>query len=154
MKPAVVALACFAAFARAGEKPPRQFVETAHRHSVKVTVPMWVHTTEESSGYLAQASQKSAETLPEHLRGNNLDGGNLADKPMREHNATADVLNRELVNRFFQALRATFQTAGPNYLIRFAAPPVISAQDQFGVGWLDWKTMPKMRTPSFRWAAR
>jgi spore germination protein YaaH len=119
--------------------PPRAFVETAHRHGVKVTVLVWVNRAEESDGYLANFPREAARNLLDYVRRNNLDGVNIDDERMREFNTVAGTPNRELVTRFFRILRETFREARSDYHLSFAAPPVISEQDRFGASWLDMK---------------
>jgi spore germination protein YaaH len=117
--------------------PPKEFIETAHRHGVKVTVLVWVTSAANSDGYLAKFPRKAAENLLAYVRRNNLDGVNIDDERLQEINTVAGAPNRELVTRFFQFLSRTFKAANPAYHISFAAPPVISARDRYGASWLD-----------------
>jgi spore germination protein YaaH/predicted DNA-binding transcriptional regulator AlpA len=124
---------------RVSGNPPRDFVETAHRHGVKVTVLVWTRSRADSDGYLARFPQEAANNLLAYVKENNLDGLNIDDEQMGATNAVAQVPNRELVTRFFRILAKSFKAANPNYHITFAAPPVIDARDRFGTSWLDLK---------------
>jgi spore germination protein YaaH len=117
--------------------PPREFVDTAHRHGVKVTVLVWVNRAEDSDGYLANAPQKAVDNLLEYVRRNRLDGVNIDDERMRERNEIAGAPNRELVTRFFRLLSRTFRRANRSYHLSFAAPPVIAPNDRYGTSWMD-----------------
>lgn len=117
--------------------PPREFVETAHRHQVKVTVLVWVASAADSDGYLANAPQAAADHLLDYVRRNHLDGVNIDDEAMREFNASDGTPNRARVTRFFRALAATFRKARADYHLSFAAPAVISPQDRYATKWLD-----------------
>jgi chitinase len=117
--------------------PPAEFVETAHRHGVKVTVLVWAASRADSDSYLARFPQQAADNLLAYVKKNNLDGVNIDDEQMAVTNAVAQAPNRELVTRFFQVLAKTFKGENPDYHISFAAPPVISAKDRFATSWLD-----------------
>ncbi len=45
---------------RVSGNPPKDFVDTAHRHGVKVTVLVWSRSRADSDGYLARAPQEAA----------------------------------------------------------------------------------------------
>lgn len=126
---------------RPAGNPPKEFVDTAHRHGVKVTVLVWTNKREDSDGYLAKFPQEATNNLLAYVKENNLDGVNIDDEQMGEFNAVANAPNRELVTRFFQILSRTFKSANPNYHITFAAPPVISKDDRFATKWLDMKAI-------------
>jgi glycosyl hydrolase family 18 (putative chitinase) len=121
--------------------PPKAFVETAHRHGVKVTVLVWVARPEDSDGYLARAPERAAENLLEYVRRNELDGVNIDDEQMRAFNRVAQAPNHVLATRFFRILSRTFKSANPRYHLSFAAPAVISPIDRFGSSWLDLKAI-------------
>src|SRR2546423_960883 len=119
--------------------PPADFVDTAHRHGVKVTVLVWVNRPEDSDGYLARFPQAAADNLLAYVRRNRLDGVNIDDETLHEFNAVSKEPNQALVTRFFRILSRTFKRANHRYHISFAAPPVISREDRYGVHWLDLK---------------
>lgn len=121
--------------------PPKTFVETAHRHGVRVTVLAWVNSAAVSDAYLAHAPQQAADSLLAYVRQNDLDGVNIDDEQMRETNSVNGAPNRPLVGRFFHLLRERFNKANPRYHISFAAPPVISPEDRFATKWLDLKAL-------------
>jgi hypothetical protein len=121
--------------------PPAAFVETAHRHGVKVTVLVWVARPEDSDTYLAKSPQQAADSLLEYVRRNRLDSVNIDDETLREFNAMVGAPNRNLVTRFFRILSKTFKGANPAYHLSFAAPPVISRDDRYGVPWLDLRAI-------------
>lgn len=142
--------------------PPKEFVGTAHRQGVRVTVLVWVNTPQDSDGYLANFPQKAAENLLAYVRRNNLDGVNIDDEQMREFNQAAQAPNRPLVTRFFRILAQTFKGADPRYHLSLAAPPVIAPSDRFAVTWLDLKAISRavdaiipmgytMNPPSIGW---
>src|SRR5262249_43009362 len=54
--------------------PPKEFVEAAHRHRVKVTVLAWVTRPEDSDGYLAKHPERAAQSLLAYVWKNHLDG--------------------------------------------------------------------------------
>jgi spore germination protein YaaH len=129
-----------------------------------VTVLVWVTRVEDSDGYLAQHPQEAAENLLRYVQENRLDGVNIDDEQMREVNAVAHAPNRPLVTRFFQILSQTFKRANPSYHLTYAAPPVISPSDRYGVSWLDMKGIAAavdgiipmgytMNPPSIGWTA-
>jgi spore germination protein len=126
---------------RVSGDPPRDFVETAHRHGVKVTVLVWTRSKADSDGYLAGFPHEAANNLLAYVKKNNLDGLNIDDEQMGVTNAVAQAPNRELVTRFFRTLQKTFKSANPDYHLSFAAPPVIAAKDRFGTSWLDLKAI-------------
>ncbi len=126
---------------RVSGNPPRDLVDTAHRHVVKVIVLVWTRSRADSDGYLARSPQEAANNLLAYVKENNLDGVNIDDEQMGATNAVAQLPNRELVTRFFQILAKTFKAANPNYHLTFAAPPVIDAKDRFGTSWLDLKAI-------------
>jgi len=129
---------------RPSGNPPKDFVETAHRHGVKVTVLVWASSRTDSDGYLAKFPQEAANNLLAYVKENNLDGVNIDDEQMGATNAVAQASNCELVTRFFQILAKTFKTAKLTYHITFAAPPVIAAKDRFGTSWLDLKRIAEV----------
>lgn len=126
---------------RPAGNPPRQFVDLAHQHGVMVTVLAWVNKREHSDSYLANFPEATASNLLSNVKENNLDGLNLDDETMGATNSVAQAPNRELVTRFFRILHGTFKQANPAYHISFAAPPVISRADRYGVSWLDLKAI-------------
>ncbi len=129
---------------RVSGNPPKDFVETVHRHGVKVTVLVWTGSRADSDGYLAQFPQEAANNLLAYVKENNLDGVNIDDEQMGETNVVAHAPNRELVTRFFQILAKTFKSANPDYHITFAAPPVIAKTDRFATTWLDLKAIAEV----------
>ena len=129
---------------RVSGNPPKDFVDTAHRHGVKVTVLVWTRSRADSDGYLAHAPQQAASNLLAYVRENNLDGVNLDDEQMGATNTVARAPNRELVTRFFQVLAKTLKATNPQYHLSFAAPPVIAPDDRFATSWLDLKAIAEV----------
>ena len=116
-------------------KPPRDFVERAHRHGVKVTVLVWADKREDSDSYLARHGAEAARNLAAYVRGNGLDGLAFDDEQPRATNNGTGGPNAPLLGAFFERLR----DALPPPLHRaYAAPPVISARDRFGASWIPW----------------
>lgn len=114
--------------------PPKEFVDAAHRHGVKVTVLVWGTGAGKSDSYLARYPERAAQSLLAYVRANNLDGVNLDDETYREINSVTQTSNRDLLTRFFRTLRRTLR----GYHLSFAAPPVISPADRFACSWMDW----------------
>jgi hypothetical protein len=122
--------------------PPKAFVEkTAHGHGVRVTVLAWSNSAQDSDGYLANAPERAAQGLLAYVRRNHLDGVNIDDEAVREKNAPTGGSNRDRFARFFRMLAQTFRAARGDYHLSYAAPPVISPKDRYGVAWLDLKSI-------------
>ncbi len=123
--------------------PPKDFVDNCHRHRVKLTLLVWVTRTEISDAYLASAPEKAAANLLAYVKKHNLDGVNIDDEKLSQINGVAKAPNRDLLTRFFQILNKTFRAERPDYHLSFAAPPVISKEDKYGVTWIDYAAIAK-----------
>ena len=123
-----------------GTTPERvsALVKEAHEHGVKVTVLAWGADAKGSSKYLANCPEKTAKSLLEYVKANDLDGVNMDDETWREKNAVTGGSNREPVTRFFRLLRKEFKAARADYHLSYASPPVISAKDKYGAAWIDY----------------
>ncbi|MEK7406142.1 MAG: glycosyl hydrolase family 18 protein [Acidobacteriota bacterium] len=116
---------------RPAGNPPRAFVDAAHQHGVRVCVLVWVNMQQDSDSYLANYRQQAAQNLLAYVRDNGLDGVAYDDERWT-------AANGPLMSQFLQTLSRTFKDANPDYHLAFAAPPVISANDRYGVNWFDW----------------
>lgn len=116
----------------------RALVKEAHEHGVKVTVLAWGTNAANSSKYLANCPEKTAKSLLEYVKANDLDGVNIDDETWRETNTETGRSNREPVTHFFRLLRKEFKAAGADYHISYASPPVVSSKDRYGAAWIDY----------------
>jgi hypothetical protein len=128
---------------RPAGNPPREFIDEARSHGVKVCVLAWGNSRNDSDSYLASNADKSANALLEYVRENDLDGINFDDETIRETNSVTGEPNRPLLNSFFERLYGVFKTARWDYHVSYASPPVISEADRFAEKWLDWPAIAR-----------
>ncbi len=118
--------------------PPRGFVRQAHDHGVKVCVLAWSNNRQDTDSYLARYPQQASESLLAYVRQNELDGVNYDDERWGQTNGVTGGPTSPLLSRFLHTLNDTFKSANSSYHVSFATPPVISANDRFGVHYVDW----------------